>query len=303
MRKGGDARSIVVEFVGTPGAGKTTFANELVGLLRREGVEAATLIGAARRHAARTATGRVFTRLIPRALQRPFLWQVFYFYSVANVFGFAYDNPSLALGVLRSQLRRPISAMRKGHNLFWFFQLAGRYRFLTSTSHSPEVLVIDDGYLHRSVQLNASHVEESQTASVATYVSLLPRPNLVVHVVAHREICERRIHTRGVWSHSRSLSQRDLYRYVEKAEEVVVQAVGRARELGWTVVEILNEGHELDGARAALRGVTELLIAAAMSMEPLERVDDVTPAFLVRSDKDSSVRAHDGSPHDGRRAC
>src|SRR5919106_1734867 len=53
---------LIVELVGTPGAGKTTLSAELVALLREQGIEAATVLDAAREHAGRTLLGRLADR-------------------------------------------------------------------------------------------------------------------------------------------------------------------------------------------------------------------------------------------------
>jgi thymidylate kinase len=259
------SRPLVVEFVGTPGSGKTTLSMELVGLLQENGIEAATLLQAARRHAARTLAGRAVVRLAPNSLRPPLLWQAFYLLSVLHILGFRRDHPSLARQAWRTQLGRPLPTATKRHILFWFFQLAGRLRFLTETSHAREVLVLDDGFLHRSVHLNASHVEDPNADQVTTYVDLLPEPDLVVFTEASKEVCERRILARGVWPHRRHLNTAELSRYLENAERVAHLAVQRARERGWTIVEIQNEDREPNRIRNDLRAALGPFLAGAFS--------------------------------------
>jgi broad-specificity NMP kinase len=247
-----DGGPITVEFVGTPGAGKTTLSNELVSLLKEEDIDASTVIGAAREHACRTVPGQAIVRLLPYALRRAFLWQLFYLLSILHIAPFTLQHFRLVRFVLRTQLARPLPMAAKRHVLFWFFQLAGRSRFLETTSRSREIVVVDDGFLHRSVHLNASHVEEPDAHRVRAYVDLAPTPDLVVFAVADRHACERRIRERGVWQHRRHLSPAELSRYVKNAEVVVGLAVQRARERGWTVLEVDNEDRELGHVRREL---------------------------------------------------
>jgi thymidylate kinase len=255
------ARPLIVEFIGTPGSGKTTLSTELVALLRQRGIEAATILGAARDHAGRTPPGRAIERFAPPSVRRSLLWQLFCLLGTVYAFGFTRDHFALTRHVVRAQLGRAIRGRTLAHILFWFFQLGGRYRFLTATAMPCRTLVLDDGFLHRSVHLAASHAEEPDAEWVASYVDLLPRPDLVILTIAGRDQCERRVRERGVWNHSRQLSAEQLSRYLSNAERVVRLAVRRARDRGWAVVEIANESRGTDGVMPALTSAAELLIA------------------------------------------
>jgi AAA domain len=243
---------VVIEFIGTPGVGKTTLSNELVSLFQENKIDASTIVGAARGHALRTLAGQAVARFTPNSLRRASLWQLFYLLSTIQIAPFVLEHFRLTLFVLRTQLRRRIPMAARRNGLFWFFQLAGRCRFLRTTSRAREMLVVDDGFLHRSVNLNASHNEEPNPCQVAAYVDLAPRPDLVVFAVAGRDTCERRIRERGVWPHRRHLSHAELSRYVRNAELVVDMAVQRARERGWTVLEVDNTDRELRQVRREL---------------------------------------------------
>jgi thymidylate kinase len=262
-------RPLMIEFIGTPGAGKTTLSNELIGLLRERGINASTIIGAARDHGVRTLLGRAVAWVAPPSLRAPLLWQVFYVLSMIHVLGFARKHNELCRQVLRTQLGRTVPAETKRHALFWFFQLVGRYDFLRATAGDREAIVLDDGFLHRSVQLHASHTEEPDPGRVSDYVDLLPTPDLVIYVVAGREVCERRIHRRGVWPHRRHFSPADISRYLRNAEQVVESAVRRARARRWKVAEIVNEGRPLEQLRWDLnRALTPLFGASSADRPP-----------------------------------
>jgi len=266
-------RPLVIELVGTPGSGKTTLAAEIVGHLDGAGVRANTVVGSARRSAARTPPGRAIARFAPPSLRDPLLWQLFYGCGVVNLGGFALERPTLSRRVLRHQLWRPIPRSMKRHTLFWFLQLAGRHRFLTASMRDGEALVIDDGFLHRSVALNASPSERPDDGSIEAYVDLVPRPDLVIRPVADRDVCLRRIRDRGVWSHSRHLTDTELENYVANAEHVIDVAVERAWANGWNVVEIDNGGRDLVEIRSEIGEAVEPLLREgrerrALAMEP-----------------------------------
>jgi hypothetical protein len=252
--RGATERPLIFELVGTPGAGKTTLAGEVVDLLSRQGVAAATVVGAAREHAHRTPLGGCISRRVPRRLHRAALWQAFYVLATAHVVPFVREHLALVRGVVVEQLRRqPAPAAGAAHVLFWFFQLGARRRFLSGTGRRGEVIVFDDGFLHRAVHVHASPSgPPPDPVAVARYADLVPLPDLVIAVVAERGVCERRVHERGVWRHSRDVGSLDLSRYLERSERVTHLMLERARQRGCRVVEVDNSGRRLDAVRADL---------------------------------------------------
>jgi thymidylate kinase len=248
----GTARPLVVEFIGIPGAGKTTLSVELVGLLHARNMAASTVVQAAREHARRTPLGRWISHLDSPRLQRALLWQLFYAYGLGNASKFAHERPMLTRHVVGSQLRRRLAVAGRVHVLWWYFQLTGRYRFLTDTAQAREVFVIDDGFLHRSIHLYATAVGEPDSRAVAAYVDLLPAPDVVVFTVADRETCEERVRQRGVWQHTRRLRHDTLSTYLANAECVADIAVQRARQRGWRVVAVNNADRALERVRRDL---------------------------------------------------
>ncbi|MGH8649542.1 MAG: hypothetical protein ACREUP_09590, partial [Burkholderiales bacterium] len=101
---------MLIEFIGTPGAGKTTLMREAAGFLAARGFRPMTVVEAARPCAARTALGKAVLRLTSPALHRALLWQVFYLLSALHRIGFCLRHLALVRLVLASQLRRPSSA-------------------------------------------------------------------------------------------------------------------------------------------------------------------------------------------------
>lgn len=238
---------MIVEFLGTPGAGKTTVATALVALLEERGIAAAGVVGAARDHVRRTRVGRVLARAMPGRARDLLLWQAFFVLSVADAARFGLEHPALVRHAVRSQLRPGVPVRTRAHVLYWFAQLCGRYRFLRSTSAEREVLVLDDGFLQRAVHLYASPFDEPAEADIATYVDLIPSPDMIVLVVAGWQECERRVRERGIWPHARHLSAAELSRYLERAERVVEMTTRRARERSWNIIPIETEGGSSTG--------------------------------------------------------
>ena len=257
-------RPLVIEFLGTPGSGKTTMATDLIEALRAQGIDAAGIVSGARDHAMRTVPGRSIVRLAPDRLRGPLLWQVFYAYGVLDVAPFAARHPSLVRQVLRSQRTRPISAAMVRHTLFWWLQLAGRSRFLARTAREGEVLVIDDGFLHRVVALFASHAEDVEPDDVDAYVRSIPLPDLAIRPLASRATCERRVRDRGIWRHSTHLSAEGLSHMLAQGERAVDAAADAARRRGCAVAEVPNdETDRADTARRVVEAATALIAASS----------------------------------------
>ena len=256
-----DGGRVIVEFVGTPGAGKTTLATGLVALLEERGIEAANVVGAARDHVRRTRAGHLIARSTPRWLGDFLLWQAFYLLGVAHAIRFVGERPTLVRHALRSQLRPGLPFRTRAHVLYWFVHLCGRYRFLRATTAEHEVLVLDDGFMHRTVHLFASPFDEPDARQISTYVDLIPPPDLVVVAVAGWRECEQRVRNRGVWRHARRLTAAELSRYLEHAERVVDIATRRARERGWSLIEIATERVEPAGINGPLVPVRESVAA------------------------------------------
>jgi hypothetical protein len=264
-------RPLIVEFIGTPGSGKTRLSVELVGLLHQHGIPATTVVGAAREHTRRTRVGAQISRIDRERLRGVLLWQLFYALGTVNALAFARERWALTRLAVRTQMRPRLQVASRRHVLWWFFQMAGRYRFMLSTARPCDALVFDDGFLHRSVHLYASDRADPNAEEIASYVDLLPAPDVVVFTVAGRDVCERRVRGRGVWRHSRRTHTVELSRYLANAECVADLAVRRARERGWTVVAVNNGGRPIDRVRRDLVRVLEPCLAVRSRMARAER--------------------------------
>jgi len=244
---------VVVELVGAPGAGKTTLLPAVLRACRAAGLHPYTVVEAARPFAARTPVGRTIGGLLPTTLRRKALWAVFLGARALGAVRLAAGRPRLVRYVLASQRGRPPGADRRERRvLHWYARSAGAYRFLTARARAGEAIVMDEGFVHRAVQLHASSVEAPEPARIEKYADLIPRPDLLVHVRAPVEVCERRVRSRGPWERFRGRDPRELSRFVahaHRATELVVEAV-RAR--GWPVIAIDNDGEDPAEAGAAL---------------------------------------------------
>jgi thymidylate kinase len=238
------AKPLVVEFFGTPGAGKTTLLKAARTIFQARGFQACSVVEAARPYAQRTFLGKAVNSLSPAGYRKQLLWQVFYYTSFVHRLKFIRKHQQLARYVTHSQKHRPDeAAIRERRVLYWFHHLMGYYEFLTTHGRPGEVLIWDDGFVHRAVHLHASTVETPNLEDVRTYVGLIPQPDIVIVPCTPLEICEERIMQRGIWKHFQNKSRAELKQYLVSSQQVVNGTVDYIKAKGWTVIEVDNSSN------------------------------------------------------------
>ncbi len=244
---------MIIEFIGTPGAGKTTLMTATIESLRERGYQAYSANDAARPVVARAWPGRGITRVCPARWQRPLLWQLFYVAAEMERTRFYWKHRDLMHRVWAYQRRRPISAADRRHVLRWFNHQTGVFELMRRRAGSAEAVLFDEGFIHRVVQLFASEREVPWPGAVNIYVALLPRPDLLIHVAAPLAICRRRVLARGVWERFAAKSPADTDRFLAAAEQAVIMAVTAARAGQWPIIELDNAADDPSLAIAQLR--------------------------------------------------
>ena len=235
---------MIIEFIGTPGAGKTTLMNPAVACLAAQGYRAWTVVDAARPLAARTLLGRAIIRLAPARWHRPLLWQLFYAATRLERVRFLARHPRLMGRVWNFQRRRPLSAADRRHVRRWFNHQTGVYEFMRRRLEPADAVLFDEGFIHRVVQLFASEKEIPDPVEVRAYVDLLPRPDLLIYPTAPLDICRRRVTARGLWERFAVKPPEETARFLTAAECAVAIAVEAARRRQWTILELDNGGDD-----------------------------------------------------------
>jgi thymidylate kinase len=245
---------MIIEFIGTPGSGKTTLIPVVTGYLAQQAFSARTVVEASRDYTKRTFLGKHLQRLAPQKLQRFLLWQTFLAYSLFHRLVFYRKHPHLIHQTLRAQYERPTGAeVKKRRVLPWFFHLAGYYEFLNHHIAPGEALILDEGFIHRVVQLFASDVETPCQEKIEAYIDLVPQPDLVVALHAPPEVCLQRVFKRGVWAQFHQKNPDEILRYITNAHQVVNIAVDHMKRKGWSMIEIDNGSDDCENPLANLR--------------------------------------------------
>lgn len=243
---------MIVEMIGTPGAGKTTLLPVISDFIMQREFQAYTVIEAARPYAKKTNLGKLIVKVLPKNLHGPMLWQIFYLYSFLNRRKFSRNNQKLIETVLAHQNKRPITDKDLKHVLRWFIHLTGYYEFYRKRLVPKDVLILDEGFVHRVVQLFASENEEPDFHIVAEYLDLIPKPDLVVFTNAPEEVCIERVFSRGVWKRFRDRDPNDIRKFISNASRIVNFSAKYLREKGWLLVEVQNGEQDFSIAQQSL---------------------------------------------------
>ena len=245
--------ALIVEFIGVPGAGKTTFMPFVKDHFKEQQYQAYSVVEAARPFAARTLPGKIVSKSVQGKLGGVLLWQIFYKYSFVYRSSFYRHNPVLRKTVLDFQKKRPISNLDREHVLHWFHHQAGSYQFLKTYGQEGEILLFDEGFIHRVVQLFASENEMPDFASLTTYLDLVPKPEIIIFPKASSEVCEKRVYERGLWERFQIKTPEEISLYILNAHQIVNFTVEYIKEKGWTVIEVENDTQSLPVSASDLR--------------------------------------------------
>lgn len=243
---------MIVEFVGNSGAGKSTLVPILTQALRDNELLAMSVPEAIRHYTAGVRPARALCALAPPAWRGAILWRFFFhLLSMPHLVQFAMQHPRLVRYVLGQQLRRPIPWRFRWLILRLFFYMASEYHFLSSQARASEIVVFDEGFVHRAVHMFVSEVEQVDPERVLEYLTLLPRSDLVILVQAAPATCLARIRARGLQVRLRNLTEQDIARFMANTAQVISIASQFLQDEGWPLVEVMNDG-DLSGGTAEL---------------------------------------------------
>lgn len=232
---------MIIEFISTPGAGKTSLRSAVKEFFAERGQHAWGVLEAARPFASRTEAGRLAGSLAPASLRGPLLWQAFYQASRLQRTGFRSEHQALIRSVEDFQRERPIPDADRRHVMGWFTNLTGQYRFLKTHAEKNDVLIFDEGFIHRVVQLFASEAETLDPARIRSYLDLVPVPDLIIQPQASLDTCLERVYRRGIWERFRGRDKVTVRRFMQNAHAAVGIAVEHICARGWPLLQVVNE--------------------------------------------------------------
>jgi len=230
----------VVEFLGVPGAGKSTIADAL----------SKTLPGAVGLDdAVRLSLGRrgddPITRLAARMTRSPSsrLWSAAYARStdrLSALIRFASAGPNLLESVLVAQRERAERDLRPDLVLGWILNLMARYQLATESGEASW-LVVDEGFAQRAVALLAAGYEQNDEPALQAYLDASPKPDVLVVVESPLEVCRARLDQRGWSERLTGAGEADRQVFLEASARIVSEIGSTSARRNQEIIRVGGE--------------------------------------------------------------
>lgn len=249
-----------IELIGMPGSGKTTVSHLLCRELETLGIVPLTLPEAGRVVARRSWLGAVLSPPGTTWGDR-FAWKIFGLERLMRGVGFLVIRPRLAWLLIMSQLRRPRSARgRQRRVMSWWIRIAGARSVLLARRNDDEVVVLDEGFCHRVVQLFSSADEVPDHTMIARYASYIPFPDVLMHVAASVDLSYSRIVDRGIWERLEREDPVRVKAFLASADLAISHLLDSGEARAARVIEVNNTSEPPSGSeiQGRLRSVGAL---------------------------------------------
>ncbi|MEJ7802851.1 MAG: hypothetical protein WKH68_05690, partial [Candidatus Limnocylindria bacterium] len=231
-----------IELAGSVGAGKTSLVEPLRSILADESHEVLTLSEARK-------------RVAPHG----FGWPA----GLAGAVRFTARHPGLVVHAARSLLGAPIPGWHRRH-IFMLVMRLGSELDMIEAKLSPEASVIlDEGWLHRSVNLFAWRVPIPALEEIARYLDRAPLSRTIVLVDAPKAILRDRLASRGLPKRLRDRPDAEADAFLARAERVLGLAASSLAEdpRGVRLLRVTNDGSPEDLSRRLAGGLTSGIAA------------------------------------------
>jgi len=244
---------MLIEFIGSPGSGKSTLMAVSIEFFRQKGANVISRWDARRLYAERSLIGRL-SSFVSRPGKERVVIRFYNYFRDRERRKFEQTHSDLIAYVKKSLHNRPLQAgVEERRILHYYENMIMQYGVLTALQRAGDVLIFDEGFVHRVVQLNVSDVETPDPMQVKAYLELAPWPDLLVYIQAPPEVCQQRIRQRGQVSYLGTLDENRLARFLANTQTVIQLAVDHIRQKGCAVIEVDNSQDDLARAAAEIQ--------------------------------------------------
>lgn len=257
---------MIIEFAGMPGAGKST----LVGTARETLAHLGYFPMASEKEAGpyclkRSLPGRLICRAFPQRWHQRLLWGTFRRLLYWHRLTFAIQQRRLTRHVLRHLWKKNLTLRDKLEVLDYYLHISSFYQYFSERLQPGEVLILEEGLVHRATSIHAAPDAAPCPADVLEYLELIPGTALAIFVRASREVCAQRVQARG---QQRRYLGEHLVPYLANVSEAIDLAISGLQESGRPVVIIENDG-SLEAGRKELQQA----LTASIQGEIYEGID------------------------------
>jgi hypothetical protein len=106
-----------------------------------------------------------------------------------------------------------------------------------------------------------------QPERICAYLDSIPRPDLLIYVSATAGASRQRVFERGIWERFQRKGNAATERFLERAQAAVELTAGYLAGNGWPLIQVQNDGQELDNAGSELQVVLANWTAATYSVK------------------------------------
>ena len=226
----------VLELVGLPGAGKTTTAPLVIEELRGRGFAPLTVSEAIDAAVARSTRGRLLRILGVRPPYRRRTRALLV--EAPAALALPIVAPRLALALIDALRRLPVPAGHRAAIARRALRVVAAQRFVRPRLRAGEAVVIDEGPVHRVVNLYAWR-PSTPAGSIRGYLDAAPLPDAVleVRVPTAEAVARLRAREAGLPERLRGADDARLRRFVERADAALAASREHlAARVAWTTL-------------------------------------------------------------------
>ena len=228
---------MIIEFTGLPGSGKSTLSEILKKSLIAQGYRTFVLADASSFCYERIVASRVFKRIHFNSIFNPVtIWYGIVFFA---------HYPTLISQVARSQLGQNNTMVEKLMMLRWFWITSGLCQIFRQHLQKNEVLLCDEGLLHRSINLFTSLQAQPANGGLAKIVSALPTIDLILFVKVSKKTASYRLNKRGQHRRLKDKNSMEVDRFLENSQNYITQALKLIKEADSKIIEVDNNKNAL----------------------------------------------------------
>lgn len=190
---------MLVEMVGMVGAGKTTLGAALSEYLGKRGLVVMSVEDAIQVVLGRSWFGSVLRRIVPAAARRRMLTAGYKLVVRPwHSLRFVAANPALTRMAMRALMRSPLPSWHRRKIFGLYLRPGAAAHYFRPRLRPQEVLLLEEGLVHRAVNLHAWSARDVDAVAIEAYLSTAPATDLVVLVSASLATCRERIDDRGL---------------------------------------------------------------------------------------------------------
>jgi len=229
---------MIIEFVGSPGAGKSELKKMAMKILPELGFQALNSYEARVVCLKRMPLGKLIEACAPQNWREKIHSAVSRRLLMLNRVTFAIKNYRLMRIAIGQLSLRTISFEEKRMIWGFFLRDCSFYKFFRKHLKQNEALVLSEGLLHRLTSLHSSADEAPNLEEILSYIKIIPKPDLLISVNTSTEKCAERVISRGEY---RRYLGKKLAHYIENSERTLEIALQGVRQIGWNCIEVNND--------------------------------------------------------------